>query len=96
MRRKKILKDFEIQTDHLILARTPDLMLSNKKKRTCRLIDFAVQENHKLWIKEKDNINKYLDLAREPKQIWNMQVTEIPIVIDALETVPKGLEEILK
>ena len=35
--------------------------------------------------------NKYLDLARELKKIWNMQVTIIPIVIDAFGTVTKGL-----
>ena len=28
----KILSDFEIQMDHLILARRPDLVLINKKK----------------------------------------------------------------
>ena len=29
----KILRDFEIQTDHLISARRPDLMIVNKKKK---------------------------------------------------------------
>ena len=28
----KILRDFEIQIDHLILARQPDLVIVNKKK----------------------------------------------------------------
>ena len=35
--------------------------------------------------------DKYLDLARELKKIWNMQVTIIPIVIGLLGTVSKGL-----
>ena len=30
----KLLWDFEIQTDHLISARRPDLMIINKKERT--------------------------------------------------------------
>ena len=34
---------------------------------------------------------KYLDLAREFKKLWNMKVTIIPIVIDAFDTVTKGL-----
>ena len=29
----KIVQDFEIQTDHLILARRPELILINKKKK---------------------------------------------------------------
>ena len=33
---QKILWDFEIQTDHLIPARRPDLVITNNiKKRTC-------------------------------------------------------------
>ena len=29
----KLLWDFDIQTDHLILARRPDLIIINKKKK---------------------------------------------------------------
>ena len=37
-------------------------------------------------------MDKYLDIARELKKLWNMKVTFIPIVIGALGTVTKGLE----
>ena len=33
----------------------------------------------------------YLDLARDLKKLWNMQVTIIPIVIGVFGTVTKGL-----
>ena len=33
----------------------------------------------------------YLDIARELKKLWNMQVTIIPIVIGAFGTVTRGL-----
>ena len=36
----KLLWNFDVQTDHLILARRPDLVLINKKKRTYRIGDF--------------------------------------------------------
>ena len=39
-----------------------------------------------MWKKDK-----YLDLARELKKLWNMKVTIIPIVIGAFGTVTKGL-----
>ena len=39
-------------------------------------------------VKRKD---KYLDLARELKKLWNMKVTIVSIVIGALSTVTKGL-----
>ena len=42
-------------------------------------------------MKECEKKDKYLDLARELKKLWNMQVTIIPIVIGAFGTVAKGL-----
>ena len=35
--------------------------------------------------------DKYLDLSRKLKKLWNMKVTIIPIVIGAFGTVTKGL-----
>ena len=37
--------------------------------------------------------DKYLDLARELKKLWNMKVTFILIVIGVLSTVTKGLNK---
>ena len=49
----KLHWDFEIQTDHLISARRPDLVIVKKtkqkekaKKRTCSLVDFAVPADY--------------------------------------------------
>ena len=38
----KILWDFSIQTDQVIEARRSDLFVADKKRRTCKIIDFAV------------------------------------------------------
>ena len=83
--------DFNIQTDHLIPARIPDLIIINKKKRTCKIVDFAVPDDHRIKLKECEKKNKYLDLARELKKLWNMQVTIIPIVIGTFGKVTKRL-----
>ena len=42
-------------------------------------------------MKECEKKDKYLDLARELKKLWNMKVTIISIVIGAFGTVTKGL-----
>ena len=86
----KLLRDFEIQMDHLILARRPDLILIYKK-RTCKIVNFAVLANDKIKLKESKKKDKYLDLARELKKLWNMKVMIIPIMIGAFGTVTKGL-----
>ena len=92
----KLLWDFNIQTDHLIPTRKQDLIIINKKKkkkkkRTCKIVDFAVPADHRIKLKECEKKDKYLDLARELKKLWNMQVTIMPIVIGAFGTVNKGL-----
>ena len=54
----KILWDFEIQSDHLISARRPDLGIVNKKvkkKKTCRIVDFAVLAEFSVKLKEIQN-----------------------------------------
>ena len=54
-------------------------------------MDFAVLAVHSVKLKESDQKDKYLDLARELKKPWNMKVTIIPIVIGALGKVTEGL-----
>ena len=81
----KLLWDFKIQTDHLISARRPDLI------RTCRIVNFAVPADYKVKLEEGKKKDKYLDLTRELKKLWNMKVTVIPIVVGALGTVTEGL-----
>ena len=88
-----LLWDFDIQTDHLISARRPDLIIINKKKKTriCKIVDFVVQVDHRTKLKECEKKHKYLVLARELKKLWNMKVTFITIVTGAFGTVTKGL-----
>ena len=87
----KLLWDFDIHTDQLISARRPDLIIINKRKRTCKIVDFAVPADHRIKLKKCEKKDKYLDFARELKNLWNMQVTIIPIVIGAFGTETKGL-----
>ena len=94
----KLLWDFNIQTDHLTPARRPDLIIIHKKTRICKIVVFAVPADHRINLKESERKDKYLDLARELKTLWNMKVTIVPIVIGALGTIIKellkGLEDL--
>ena len=47
-------------------------------------VDFALQAEYKVKIKESKTLDKYQDLARELKKLWNMRVTV---------TTHKGLEK---
>ena len=87
----KLLWDFNIKTDHLIPARRPDIIIINKRKRICKIVDFAVPADNRINLKECEKKDKYLDLARELKKLWNIKVMAVPIVIGALGTITKGL-----
>ncbi len=54
-------------------------------------MDFAVPVDHRVKSKECEERDKYPDLAKKLKKLWNMKVAIIPIVIGALGTVTKGL-----
>ena len=43
--------------------------------------------DHRIKLKECEKKDKYLDLARKLKKLWNMKVTIIPIVIGGYGTV---------
>ena len=60
----KLLWDFDIQTDHLILTQRPDLIIINKKWKICKIVDFAVPADHRIKLKECEKREKYPDLAR--------------------------------
>ena len=92
---QKAHSDFEIQTDHLISARWPDLVIVNnnkkKKERTSRTVGIVDQAAHRVKLKESENKDKYLDLAKEQKKLWNRKETLLLIIIGALGRVTKGL-----
>ena len=81
--------DFDTHTNHLISAIRPDLIIINNKKRIRKMVDFAVPADYRIKLNVKKD--KYLDLARELKKLWNMKVTIIPFVIGTFGTVTKGL-----
>ena len=60
----ELLWDLETQTDHLISARRPDQEIVSKK-RTCRIVDFAVPVDHSIKLIECKRRDRYLDLDRE-------------------------------
>ena len=47
-------------------------------------MNFAVPTDHTVKLKESEKKDKYLDIAKERKKLWNMKMTDIPIVIGAL------------
>ena len=74
------------------------MIINDKKKRICKIVKFAVTADHRIKLKEWEKKDKYFDLPRELKKMWNMKVTIVPIVTGAFGTVTKrllkGLEDL--
>ena len=87
--------DFSIQTDHVIEAQRPDLVVVDKE-RSCKIIDFAVPGDSRIEEKEKDKIEKYQELGRELQKIWIVKVKTVPLAVGALGAIPKQFGNRLK
>ena len=83
--------DFEIQTDHLISARRPDLMIINNKKRICRIVDLAFPVNHSTNLKERKKKDKDLDLTRDLIKTLEHEMTIMHIITGVIGSDTKGL-----
>ena len=53
---------------HLIFDRGPDLVLTNKEKRSCHLVDFAITTGNRMKIKENEKIDKILEFYQRTKK----------------------------
>ena len=88
----KLLWNFDIQTNHQISARRPDLIIINNNKKDENLQNCGLCCPGWLQSKIERKKEKYLNLVKELKnKLWNMIMTFVPIVIDALGTVTEGL-----
>ena len=91
----KLLWDVNIQCDHLIEARRPVIVVVSKGERKCSIIDIAVPGGSRTSEKEKEE--KYQDLKREIKRIWNMRsVIVVPVIVGALGSITKKLDDWLE
>ena len=81
-----------IQCDHVIKARRPDIV--NKQERKCTIIDITVPADIRICEKENEKVEKYQDLKREVARMWNMRTVQVvPIVVGSLGSVTKNLDK---
>ena len=66
-------------------------MVVNKKEQTCQIIDVSIRVDTAVREKEEEKIEKYQDLAREVGKMWKVRAKVLPVVMGALETVPRRL-----
>ena len=76
-----------------IKARKPDIVLVNKNERSFAITDIAIPGEIRISEKEKEKIERYQELKREIKRMWNIRsIKVIPVVVGALGSTSKKLK----
>jgi hypothetical protein len=78
------------------LANRPDIIIKNKKGKTCLLIDVAIPSDKNVIQKEAKKKLKYKNLRIDIQRMWNMKCFVIPVIIGATGIVSKSLKNIWK
>ena len=87
----KLIWDINIQCDNVIEARRLDLILVDKKAKSCVIIDVAIPGDCRIREKEIEKIEKYQNLKRELKRLWSLKKVEVvPVIVGALGGISKG------
>ena len=90
----KLLWDMTVQCDNIIEARRPDIVLLDKKEKSCMIVDIAVPGDGRVHEKELEKIEKYQELRREMSRLWQLKKVQlVPVVIGALGSVTKDSDK---
>ena len=85
-----------VQTDRHIGANRPDIITKDEMNSSCKLIDMTVPCDKNVSCKEIERKSKYKDLEIETQRMWKMKTEVIPIVIGALGTIKKVMENTIR
>ena len=81
-----------IHTDGTVAANRPDIVLKSKKDKTCLLIDMTIPLDTNTSVKTTEKLTKYKDLEIEVERMWGLKTTTVPVVMGALSTIKKDIE----
>ena len=80
-----------------ILWDVTDIGVVNKNERSCGITDSAKPGDIRVGEKEKEKIERYQELKREIKRIWNIRsIKIIPVVVGAFDSTSKKLKNCIE
>ena len=91
-KRVKILWDFEIQADKLVMANQPDTLVVDKHQRTAVVVNVAILTDSNIRKREHKKHEKCRRLKEELEKMWGVKAAVVPIVIRALGAVTPKLD----
>ena len=86
-----------MQYDREIKARKLGIVVVNKNERSCATIDIAISGDIRISRKEKEKIERYQELKKEIKRIWNIRTIKvIPVIVGAIGCTLKKLKNYIE
>ncbi|KAK7929498.1 hypothetical protein WMY93_005893 [Mugilogobius chulae] len=67
--RAKILWDFQIQTDRMVMANQPDIVVVDKEQRRAVVVDVAIPSDGNIRRKEHEKLERYQGLREELEKV---------------------------
>ncbi|XP_055368940.1 uncharacterized protein LOC129604854 [Betta splendens] len=71
--RAKILWDFQIQTDRMVMANQPDIVVVDKEQSKAVVVDVAIPSNGNIRKKEHEKLEKYQGLREKLEKAWKVK-----------------------
>ena len=91
-----VLWNQAVHTDREVRANRPDIIIKNKKEKTCTLIDVAIPADRNVVQKEAEKKLKYNSLCIERQRMWNLKCTIVQVIIGATGIVTRSLKKNLE
>ena len=91
-----VLWNQAVHTDREVTANRPDIIIKNKKEKTCTLIDVAIPTDRNVVQKEAEKMLQYKSLCIEIQRIWNLKCTIVPVIIGATGIKTRSLKKNLE
>jgi hypothetical protein len=82
--------------DREVLANRPDIIIKNKKDKTCLLIGVPIPSDKNVIQKEAEKKLNYKNLSIEIQRMWNIKCFVIPVITGATVIISKSLKNIWK
>ena len=88
-----VLWNQAVHTDTVVTANRPDIIIKNKKEKTCTLTDVAIPAGRNVVQKEAEKELKYKSLCIEIQRMWNLKCTIVPVITGATWNSNEKLKE---
>jgi hypothetical protein len=78
-----VFQNQAVHTDREVAANRPDIIIKNKKEKTCTMIDVAIPADRNVVRREAAKELKYKSLGIEIQRMWKLKRTIIPVIVGA-------------